>query len=166
MSGKTRKRGFRAFSLAEMMVVMLILTIALAASLPIMTKQQHAVQTATAGSAPTGAIMQYAVATPPSGWLLCNGQSTSGHPALAALVGANVPDSTGRVAVGASGSLPLNTTGGEVSHTLTLAEMPSHNHGGHTDTQGNHSHLMPYKHASTEAGGFGVDYAGGGVKID
>lgn len=44
---------------------------------------------------PTGAIMPFYRSSAPSGWLECNGQSTSGYPALAALVGANVPDLRG-----------------------------------------------------------------------
>ena len=44
---------------------------------------------------PTGAIMPFYRSSAPSGWLECNGQSTSGYPALAALVGSNVPDLRG-----------------------------------------------------------------------
>lgn len=44
---------------------------------------------------PTGTIFCFAIATVPAGYLECNGQSTSGHPALAALIGSNVPDLRG-----------------------------------------------------------------------
>jgi microcystin-dependent protein len=71
---------------------------------------------------PTGCIMQWATNTPPSGWLLCDGQSTSGYAALAAIVGASVPDLRGRVPVGRnSGTFAtLGATGG--------AETNTHNH--------------------------------------
>lgn len=44
---------------------------------------------------PTGTIFCFAIATVPAGYLECNGQSTSGHAALAALIGSNVPDLRG-----------------------------------------------------------------------
>ena len=44
---------------------------------------------------PPGVIMPYAGVTPPAGWIECNGQSTSGYTALAAVVGSNVPDLRG-----------------------------------------------------------------------
>ncbi|MGE5452421.1 MAG: tail fiber protein [Acidobacteriota bacterium] len=44
---------------------------------------------------PTGAVMAFYMSSAPSGWLECNGQSTAGYPALAALIGANVPDLRG-----------------------------------------------------------------------
>ena len=44
---------------------------------------------------PTGAIMAFGMNSVPAGWLECNGQSTTGYTALAALVGANVPDLRG-----------------------------------------------------------------------
>ena len=42
-----------------------------------------------------GAIFWIAAASPPDGYLECNGQSTSGYPELAALVGSFVPDLRG-----------------------------------------------------------------------
>lgn len=39
--------------------------------------------------------MWYAASSPPNGWLECNGQSTVSYPALAAIVGATVPDLRG-----------------------------------------------------------------------
>ena len=44
---------------------------------------------------PPGVIMPYAGVTPPAGWIECNGQSTAGYAALAAVVGSNVPDLRG-----------------------------------------------------------------------
>jgi len=46
-------------------------------------------------SDPVGTIVAWADSTPPTGWLECNGQSTSGYTELAAVVGANVPDLRG-----------------------------------------------------------------------
>jgi hypothetical protein len=44
---------------------------------------------------PTGAITAFGGSTAPTGYLECNGQSTAGYTALAAIVGANVPDLRG-----------------------------------------------------------------------
>lgn len=85
----------KAFSLAEMMVVMLILSIIIAASMPIITKRTAATESPNQNKIPPGSIMAYGGTTAPSGWLLCNGQSTNGHQELAAVVGANVPDLRG-----------------------------------------------------------------------
>jgi microcystin-dependent protein len=87
---------------------------------------------------PTGAILMYGASAAPTGWLLCNGQSTAGYPALAAVVGANVPDLRGRAPIGYGTSsdttnvpTPRTTIGattGKETHTLIIAEMPSHTH--------------------------------------
>ena len=45
---------------------------------------------------PVGAIIAYGGSGAPSGWLLCNGQSTSGYAALASIVGSNVPNYTSK----------------------------------------------------------------------
>jgi microcystin-dependent protein len=86
------------------------------------------------GLAPVGSILMYGGTTAPTGWLLCDGGSTSGYTALAALVGATVPDLRGRAPIGYGSGAGLTartsmfaTTGTE-THTLTIAQMPSHDH--------------------------------------
>lgn len=90
---------------------------------------------------PTGAIMMWYTNTPPSGWILCDGQSTASYPALAAIVGANVPNLKGRVPVGLDTTQTefdtLGETGGAKTHTLSIAEMPSHTH-----IQDSHRHTI------------------------
>lgn len=64
----------------------------------------------------------------PYGWQLCDG--TNG-----------TPDLRDRFVVGAGSHYNINSIGGEDFHTLTVSEMPSHNHNGYSSMAGNHSHL-------------------------
>jgi|GEM_PF-643314 len=104
-----------------------------------------------AANTPPGTIVQYAGATAPTGWLICNGTSvsTTTYAALYAVIGYtyggsgstfSLPNLVGKVAVGKSISSPFDTlgnTGGEITHLLTAAEMPSHTH-----TQNQHGHAI------------------------
>ena len=66
---------------------------------------------------PSGVIVMWSgsIATIPTGWLLCDG--TNGTP--------NLRD---KFIVGAGSAYAVAATGGEATHQLTVAEMPSHTH--------------------------------------
>jgi microcystin-dependent protein len=65
-----------------------------------------------------GHIIIFAGSTAPTGWLLCNGQSTSGYPILESIVGASVPDLRDRFLVGKWGSSQtLGEVVGNINHT-------------------------------------------------
>ena len=75
---------------------------------------------------PVGTIVPYygSLSKIPDGWHLCDG--TAGTP--------NLKD---RFLVGAGASYGLGATGGEAKHTLSIDEMPSHNHwSGVADSRG------------------------------
>ena len=94
---------------------------------------------------PPGVIWQWAAASAPVGFLICDGSAISrtGYAALYAIIGTaygigdgsstfNIPNLQSRVAVGrntGNGSFAsLGQAGGEAAHTLSLNEMPSHSH--------------------------------------
>lgn len=97
------------------------------------------------GSAPAGAILSLAAQSIPEGWFECNGASVSRtqYAELFAVISTtygagdgsttfNLPDLRGRTLVGMDGAqtefAALGQTGGEKSHTLTVAELPPHTH--------------------------------------
>lgn len=106
------------------------------------------------GFIPTGGFIPFGgTSLPPGGWLWCNGAAVSRttYADLFAVIGTaygagngsttfNVPDLGGRVPVGYdSGDTDFNAngkTGGAKTHTLTVSQMPSHNHGGSTGSGG------------------------------
>jgi microcystin-dependent protein len=102
-----------------------------------------------ASAVPSGSTILYPSNTPPSGYIALLGQAVSRvtYAALNTLAASagyaglwgpgdgvttfNVPNMQGIFPAGASGSDPtftLGATGGEKSHVLTTAEMPSHTH--------------------------------------
>tara|TARA_R100000353_G_scaffold28020_1_gene23559 strand:+ start:327 stop:1430 length:1104 start_codon:yes stop_codon:yes gene_type:complete len=90
---------------------------------------------------PTGTIFCFAIATVPAGYLECNGQSTSGHAALAALIGSNVPDLRGEFVRGWASNRAVDT-GRQIGSTQG-DENKSHNHSvtsSHTINDPGHRH--------------------------
>jgi len=103
---------------------------------------------------PTGSIVLWATATPPVGWLICNGGTfdATAYPQLNTLLGGNtLPDLRDRTAVGVSGTKAVKSTGGstalpEHAHALSSAGYT----GGHTV---NHTHNMSGSKSFYFAGG-------------
>ncbi len=100
------------------------------------------------GATPTGALVAYAGAAAPSGWLLCNGASVlrADYADLFAAIGTtygaadgthfNVPDLRGRAAIGAgtgdaadATAHTLGAKSGTETHTLTTPQLAAHSHG-------------------------------------
>ena len=119
-------------------------------------------------SLPVGTIISYSGSDLPENWLLCNGQeiSRSDYSNLFNVIGTiygegngsttfNIPDLTGRTAIGVNGIYKLASKGGESTHKLTTAEMPSHNHGIFDSTEN-----VDFLGRVTKAGSASGNYSG------
>lgn len=128
---------------------------------------------------PAGVIQKFAGSTAPAGYLLCNGEAVSRttYAALFAVIGTtygagdgsttfNLPDLRGRTAIGAGAGTGLSSrtlaaTGGAETHTLTVDQLPAHNHGGSTNSTGAHTHGITdpgHSHSLTSMASGGGNY--------
>ena len=120
---------------------------------------------------PPGVISAFAGSTAPTGYLICDGSAVSRttYSALFSVIGTtygtgdgsttfNVPDLTGRVAVGKnSGTFSaLGGKGGEERHTMSISEMPTHNHTTTVNSAAEVSNINGYA-ASSQSMFFGTD---------
>lgn len=135
------------------------------------------------GTFPVGAIIDFAGSSPPTGWLVCGGQSISrtDYAALFAVIGTtfgsadggsfNLPDLRGRVSAGRDFTVngvtanrltsttmtPNGTTlganGGTQTHVLTEAQMPAHTH----TVSGNTNSAGSHSHGAPVGSGTGSE---------
>lgn len=98
---------------------------------------------------PVGGVIMWsgAVSDIPAGWALCDGNTGR-------------PDLRGRFILGYNGSTyQIGNTGGQERVTLTIADMPVHNHTASTGNAGSHSHTYEWYEGAGTAQPSGV---GGG----
>lgn len=139
----------KGFSLPELMVLLLALSIMLAASAPIVSKRQPGVGVETLP--PGGIVLWCKSGKAPEAFVDCDGSPAG----TADGVAVNSPDLRGRIPVGAgnaSGSAKAwdfvystaGTVGGSPTHTLITNELPSHGHaaGGTTNPSAGHTHTI------------------------
>jgi microcystin-dependent protein len=120
---------------------------------------------------PCGMIVNFSGDNAPNGWLICDGReiSKTTYSALFDVIGTKygsasninnfkLPDLQDRIPVGKTGSTSLGATGGNSDISLNIAQLPSHNHTGTSDSNGAHTHTGTtdsagtHNHTATDSG--------------
>lgn len=132
---------------------------------------------ATGDTLPIGAIIPFGGINAPAGWLICDGQAVSRttYSDLFSKIGTsygagdgsttfNLPNLKGKVLVGQDTDQTefneIGKTGGEKTHTLTIDEIPSHNHSVGTWYGGSGSSDFKINAAAGDASPIGGDTSG------
>jgi microcystin-dependent protein len=86
---------------------------------------------------PVGCILMWSGSSVdvPFGWAICDGTTVNGY---------TTPDLRGRFIICASGGYEQGTTGGAMTATLSVANIPSHTHTGTTAGAGQHNHSFNF----------------------
>tara|TARA_E500000178_G_C16975595_1_gene733187 strand:- start:432 stop:1169 length:738 start_codon:yes stop_codon:yes gene_type:complete len=100
---------------------------------------------------PSGTIVIFNGTEAPSGWVICDGQN-------------NTPDLRGRFVYGFGSGKNFGSKGGSETHTLTINQMPSHNHGGRTGKLENGKFVNDGEHTHKFKGHF-VNKSGNDGKV-
>ena len=95
----------------------------------------------TSSLVPTGSMINFAGATAPAGWLLCDGSAVNRlvYATLFSVIGTtygvgdgtstfNVPNTAGKTIRGVNGTYTRGGTGGGDTTTLTITNLPPHSH--------------------------------------
>lgn len=122
-----------------------------------------------------GQVQAFAIGYAPRGWAECNGQvlPINQNQALFSILGTTyggngqttfaLPDLRGRVPIHVSTTIPLGTAQGAENHTVTVNEMPAHNHfamANSIDDMRNQSSPVGHVWAAEEANAYGTDLKG------
>jgi microcystin-dependent protein len=104
---------------------------------------------------PIGALHQYAALVSTESYLLCDGAviSRATYVRLFAVIGTTygvgdgtttfaIPDLRSRVPIGRNNTFTLASTGGSLTKTLSIGELPAHTHTGTTTSDGAHTHSI------------------------
>ncbi|MDN8037455.1 tail fiber protein [Burkholderia vietnamiensis] len=92
---------------------------------------------------PVGLIAMWSGSSIPAGWALCNGVAVNRSDGTGQIT---PPDLRDRFIVGAGLSYTTGNTGGNAQISLSVSQLPSHNHTASTDVQGVHSHVLHDNH--------------------
>lgn len=127
---------------------------------------RHTIDDQSVNFVPVGGLMPFAGPTAPQGWLICDGSQVdrvrygalfkaigTTHGAGNGVTSFNLPDMRERFAVGAGGGLALGETGGQFDHVHEISSDGLHDHGGSTDVDGDHVHLIDLFDTITSASG-------------
>ena len=109
---------------------------------------------------PAGGIILWSGSTAsiPSGWVLCNGSNST-------------PDLRDRFVVGAGSSYGVNATGGASSVTLSISQIPAHNHSASSSSSttindSGHSHSIPTVQTSSSGSQLGSRDGGNALTVN